>query len=133
MKEEEHTLTKTYKKKMPVFWWTQKMSHLIFIAREFTSVAVAFFVLVLLFLIRAVGNGQEAYVAYIEMLKTPLFMFLSVFSLGGLLFHSISWFNLAPKAMVVKLGKKKVPGLFIVLANYLGWLVISIALVWFLL
>ena len=125
--------SKTYRKKLPIFWWTQRMSHLIFIARELTSVAVAYFALVILFLIRAISKGEEAYLDYLAFMKSPIMIAMSIFVLGGLLFHSITWFNLAPKAMVVKVGKNRVPGFLIALSNYVGWVVISVILVWFLL
>jgi fumarate reductase subunit C len=50
--------------------------------------------------------------------------------LGGLIFHSITWFNLAPKAMVIKLGDKPIPGIIIALMNYGGWVAISLFFVW---
>ena len=125
--------SKTYRKKLPILWWTQKWSHLIFIARELTSLAVAYFVIVILFLMRALSKGEEAYHEFMTLLKSPGMIFLSFFVLGGLLFHSISWFNLAPKAMVIKVGKNKVPDVFIALSNYVGWIVISVMLAWFLL
>jgi len=69
----------------------------------------------------------------LSFLASPLAIIIHVLLLGGLLFHSITWFNLAPKAMVIKLGGKNIPGALIALANYMGWLVISgllIFLVW---
>lgn len=122
---------KTYKRKMPIFWWTQRTSHLIFIARELTSMAVAYLAILLLFLIRAISSGEEAYFEFIDLLKSPLMIVLSLFVFGGLLFHSISWFNLAPKAIVIKVGKTRIPGFIIALSNYIGWLIISIVIVWF--
>lgn len=125
--------SKTYRKKLPIFWWIQKWSYLVFIARELTSLAVAYFVIVILFLMRAISKGEEAYFEYIELLKLPGMVLFSVFVLGGLLFHSITWFNLAPKAMVIKIGKNRVPGIVIALSNYIGWVAISFAIVWILL
>ncbi|PYQ18386.1 MAG: fumarate reductase subunit C, partial [Acidobacteria bacterium] len=48
-------------------------------------------------------------------------------SLAFLLFHSITWFNLAPTAMVVRVRGKRVPGLVIAGANYAAWIVLSAA------
>ena len=41
------------------------------------------------------------------------------------LFHAITWFNLTPKAMVVRLGGKRVPDWVILGSNYAAWLVLS--------
>ncbi|PYO57020.1 MAG: fumarate reductase subunit C, partial [Candidatus Rokuibacteriota bacterium] len=36
-----------------------------------------------------------------------------------------TWFNLTPKAMVVRLGGKRVPDWVILGSNYAAWLVLS--------
>lgn len=133
MTDSTQSASKTYKKKMPILWWTKRTSHLLFITRELTSLAVAYFAIILLFLIRALSQGQEAYNEFIALLKSPTVMLLSMIALCGLIFHSVTWFNLAPKAMVIKVGKRRVPAVLIVLANYAGWLVISVVIGWFLL
>jgi len=124
--------SRTYKRKMPILWWTKRASYLKFIGRELTSLAVAYFVVIILFLIRALSKGEDSYYNFIEFLKSPVMMLLSIITLGGLMFHSITWFNLAPKAMVIKLGKYRVPGFLIALSNYIGWVIISVVIVWLL-
>lgn len=126
------TLNKPYKKKMSIFWWARRPSHIHFIIRELTSLTVAFFTVELLLLIRAISKGPETYAAFLEALQSPVMIILNVIAFAGLLFHSITWFNLAPKAMVIKLGKNRVPGTLIVLANYGGWILISLVVAWLL-
>lgn len=123
---------KLYKRTMNIFWWTNRWIHIKFIARELTSVCVAAYVVLLLFYVRAILNGPEAFASFSEALKSPLIIVVHVLMLGGLIFHSITWFNLAPKAMVIKLGDKPVPGILIALSNYIGWVVISVFFVWLL-
>lgn len=125
--------TKLYKRQYNIFWWSRRWIHIKFILRELTSVCVATYVLLLLFLVRAVFTGPEAYHEFMTLMQSPVSIVIHVFLLGGLIFHSITWFNLAPKAMVVKLGDKPVPGLLIALSNYVGWIVISVFLVWLML
>lgn len=117
---------------MPLFWWTKRSSHLQFILRELTSLAVAYFSLVLLYLTISLSQGEESYLEFISHLGTPSMMILNTIALGGLLYHSISWFNLAPKAMVIKLGKQRIPDLLITASNYFGWIIVSILITWFL-
>jgi fumarate reductase subunit C len=121
---------KLYRKHINIFWWANRWIHIKFIARELTSVCVAGYVIVLLFFVRSVLAGPEAFEKFSSLMPSPLVMVLHVFVLGGLLFHSITWFNLAPKAMVIKLGEKNLPGIVIALLNYAGWVVVSLALVW---
>ena len=116
-----------YRRRVSVWWWLQSRSYTGFVLRELTSVAVAFFALVLLWQIRALGQGPEAYARVLARLRSPLFVALDVLALAFVLFHSITWFNLAPKAMVVRLQGKRVPDLLVAGANYAAWIVLSAA------
>lgn len=132
MNQQHIALSKPYKKKMSIFWWTKRLSHIRFITRELTSLSVAFFAIELLFLLRALAISPEAYATYLEVMQSPVMVVLNTIAFAGLIFHSITWFNLAPKAMVIKLGKNRVPGILIVLANYGGWMLISLLIAWLL-
>ena len=46
--------------------------------------------------------------------------------MAGALFHTITWFNLAPRALVVRIGEDKVPDLLIAGPHYMGWMVFSL-------
>ena len=124
---------KWHRAKIPIFWWIHKLPHIRFIARELTSVAVALYACVLLFQIVAVADGPEAYARFLAWLKTPFSVFLHAVAFLFVLFHSITWFNLAPKALVVSLGNKRVPPVAIVALNYAAWLILSLAISWILL
>jgi len=118
---------RSYRRRVSVWWWLQSRSYTGFVLRELTSVAVAFFALVLLWQIRALGQGPEAYARVLARLRSPLDATLDVLALAYVLFHSITWFNLAPKAMVVRLRGKRVPDLLVAGANYAAWIVLSAA------
>ncbi len=45
------------------------------------------------------------------------------------LFHTVTWFGVAPKAMPLQIGEKKVPSAAIIMAHYAGWIVVSAAVV----
>lgn len=131
MEQQGSTYFRPYKAKMSIFWWTERLSHFRFIMRELTSLTVAFFAVVFIFYLRSLAQGPEAYAQFLEKLQSPVFIVLHILALGGLIFHSITWFNLAPKAMVVKVGKKHLPDGLIITANYAGWLIISLLIIWF--
>jgi fumarate reductase subunit C len=40
-------------------------------------------------------------------------------------YHSVTWFNLTPKALPVQLGEEFVPGWVIAGAHFAGWAVLS--------
>ena len=116
-----------YRRRVSVWWWLQSRSYTGFVLRELTSVFVALFALVLLWQIRALGQGPDAYARMLARLRSPLFVTLDALALAFVLFHSITWFNLAPKAMVVRLRGKRVPDLLVAGANYAAWVVLSAA------
>ena len=116
-----------YRRRVSVWWWLQSRSYTGFVLRELTSVFVALFALVLLWQIRALGQGPDAYARVLARLRSPLFVTVNALALAFVLFHAITWFNLAPKAMVVRLKGKRVPDLVVAGANYAAWVVLSAA------
>ena len=51
----------------------------------------------------------------------------------GLLFvllHTFTWFHLTPRAVVIRMGGKKLPDPMIIAPNYVAWIVISVFVAW---
>ena len=130
MENSNQSETKLYIKRVPILWWSHRWVDIKFITRELTSVIVAVYSITFLFYVRSLSQGPEAFARFSEKLSSPWFIAWHCFALVALLYHSITWFNLAPKAMVVKIGETKIPGGWIALFNYLGWAVISVFLFW---
>lgn len=124
---------KWYRRRISVWWWLEGWASTKFVLRELTSVPVAFFALVLLWQVSALGEGPEAYARFLAWMRMPLFLVLNTLAFLAILFHAITWFNLAPKAMVIRLGGKRIPEFAIAGLNYAGWLVASWVVAWLLL
>ena len=124
---------KWHRVRMPIFWWVHQWPHLRFILRELTSVPVAFYAIVLLFHVRAVAQGQEAYADFLSLLQSPIPIVLHAVAFVFVIFHSITWFNLAPKALVIRIGNKRIADWMILVANYFSWVVITSLVAWLLL
>ncbi len=124
---------KWYRNRVSTWWWTQQWRSFKFILRELSSVAVGYCGAILLVLLWSLIQGPEAYATFQAWLKTPLFILMSVVAFGFVLYHSITWFNLAPKAMPVRVGGKRLPEWMIAAPNYIVWIVISAVTIWFLL
>ncbi len=122
-----------YRRRVSVWWWLQNRSYAEFVLRELTSVFVAFFAVVYLWQLRALAQGPEAYGQFLARLKTPLFLALDAVAFLFVLFHAITWLNLTPKAMVMRLRGKRVPDWVILSSNYAAWLVLSGAVAFMLL
>jgi fumarate reductase subunit C len=83
--------------------------------------------------VRAVARGEVAYRAFIEWSAHPVVLTVNVVAFFFIVFHALTWFAVAPQAIVAHLGKKRVPAPLIAASHYGAWVVVSAALVWFLL
>ena len=119
--------------RVSTYWWLERWSYLAFILRELSSVFIAWFVAFLLLLIHAVGQGDEPYKQFLAWSQNPFVFVLNVVSLFFVAFHAFTWFNLAPKALVLRLRGKRVPGAWIAASNYAAWAVVSALLAWMIL
>jgi fumarate reductase subunit C len=122
-----------HRTRMSTYWWLKHRDYLVFILRELSSVFVAWFVVYLLMLIVAVSQGEASYQQFLSWTWRRAVFVLNLVSLLFVLFHSITWFNLAPQAMAVHFRGKRVQGVWIAAANYLAWALVSALVAWILL
>ena len=122
-----------YRQRVSTYWWIGSWRYLLFILRELTSVSVAWSVVMTLLLLRALLTGPDAYARFMHGMQSPLIIALNVIAFCFLLLHTITWFNLAPRAMPVRVGGKRVPEFLVAAPNYVLWLVASAAIAWFVL
>jgi len=115
---------------MSVWWWLKDRAYMKFVVRELTSVFVAYFAVLFLWQIRAVRQGPDAYAQFMERLKTPLFLTVNIVVFLFVLYHTITWFNLTPTAMVVRVRGKRVPDTIVAGSNYVAWLIVSVIVAW---
>ncbi len=122
-----------YRKRVSTYWWLWRWPYMKFILRELSSVAVALFVIITLLQIRALVQGPQAYAEFEGWLKMPLLIGMNAVSLVFVLFHATTWFNLAPRAMVVRFRGRRIPDLLIAAPNYVAWGAVSATVAWLLL
>jgi fumarate reductase subunit C len=121
------------RRRVSTYWWLGSVPYFLFIARELSSIFVAWFVLYLLMLVRALAHGEVVYQEFLVWSGGPFVLILNLVSFVFILFHAITWFNLAPKAMVVHVGSTRVPGFLIAASNYGAWVLASAVVAWLLL
>jgi fumarate reductase subunit C len=119
-----------YRQRLPLFWWTKRRSYATFMLREMSSLFVAVFVVELLFLVRAVANGPAAYDGFLAVMANPAMIVLNLVALAFVLLHAVTFANLTPRAMVVRLRGRTVPPRAILAGVYFGWLVVTAFLAW---
>ena len=121
------------RQRVSTYWWLEKPAYFAFILRESTCLFVAWFAIYLLLLIKALVDGPAAYQAFMAWSAAPWMILLNVVSFALLVFHAITFFDAAPQALVVHLGKTRVPGQLVLLGHYAAWIAASAAVVWLLL
>jgi fumarate reductase subunit C len=122
-----------FRSRMSTYWWLTRWSYLAFILRELSSIFIAWFVVYLLLLVRAVIQGDSRYQQFLGWSGSPVVLLLNLVSLGFVVLHTVTWFNLAPKAVVVRVRGKRVPGSWITATNYVAWALSSALVAWLLL
>jgi fumarate reductase subunit C len=130
---EERAMTtpvRAFRQPVDRFWWAKRRSYLLFMLREISCVFVAWFVVYLLLLVRAVGDGPDSYVRFLNWSANPLVVSLNVIALIFLLLHAVTWFNLAPRAIVPHIRGRRVPARVVLAGHYAAWFVVSAAVAW---
>ncbi len=115
---------------MSVWWWTKKRTYFLFVMRELSSIFVAWLVVFLLLLIRAVVDGEAAYADFLDWASSPLLVAINVVAFAFVLLHTVTWFMLTPQAVVLNLRGRRLPGSVIIAAQYAGLGVVSAFVLW---
>ena len=121
---------KWYRKRLPIFWWLERFSYAKFITRELTSLAVGYTAMLLIAQVWFLSSGEQAYERFLSVLRSPAVLVFHGIVLLFLLFHSITWLNLAPKALVLRVGSKRLPDVAVLAGHYAAWLGATALLVW---
>jgi fumarate reductase subunit C len=124
------TDVRLYRPRVSTWWWTRRRSYLVFVLRELSSIFVAWFVVYLVLLLDAVGQGSSAYERFLDWASAPWVTALNVVALAFVLLHTVTWFNLTPQAMAVRMAGRVVPAWQIVAGQYAGLVVVSGFVLW---
>ncbi len=98
--------------------------------RELTSIFVAGYCVFLLVMISKLGRGPDSYSSLITALESPTSVVLHLISLAFVLYHTITWFNLTPKILVLYRGEDRIPQSVVAGTFYAGWAVVSLIIAW---
>lgn len=119
-----------YQRPVHLFWWLERRSYVLFVLRELSSVFIAWFVVFLLMLINAVSDGEASYQKFLDWSGQWWVIAINVIAMLFVLLHAVTWFALAPRAMVIKVRGSRLPPRQVVAAHYLAWLVLSAIVAW---
>ena len=116
----------TYHRPVPNTWWLKRKPYVLFMIRELTSIFVAGYCIFLLVFVYKLTQGADIYGNFIDVLKSPSSVALHLITLAFVLYHTITWFNLTPKILVLYRGEDRIPQGLVAATFYAGWVVVSI-------
>ncbi|MFQ5968374.1 MAG: fumarate reductase subunit C [Acidimicrobiia bacterium] len=118
-------MNREYVGALPPDWWFRKVSYFIFMVRELTSLAVAAYAVFLLVLVASAADAESFSELY-EALRSPVSVVLHLIVLLPVLLHAVTWINLMPKSLAIRLGEERVPELFIAAGGFAAWIGVSL-------
>lgn len=122
---------KPYVKPMPRTWFLANPFHTWYMLREGTSIFVGLYSLILLWGLASLVKGEAAWAHWLSVMEHPAYMVFHVVALVAALYHTVTWFSLAPKAMHLQRGAQKLPDTPIVIAHYVAFVVASLVIIAF--
>ena len=113
-------------------WYMRNSRYKVYVMRELTSFLVAFYSFLTIAALAALASDSaEAWNGFLASQQSMgMVIFHGLALLYFLFYQTFPWFKLAPKAMPIQLGEKKLPDMFIVVGHYVAWVVASAFIFW---
>lgn len=124
---------KEYHREMSNLWWLGRANYLKFILREFSSLFVAYFLVVMLLQVAALSHGVQSYLAFQQWMREPLMLIVNIIALCFLILHAVTWCQLVPKAVYPRHRGERLPVMATALPSYIVWLIATIVVAAFIL
>jgi fumarate reductase subunit C len=117
---------KPYTRELPNDWWMKQLFYTKYMLREGSSVFITFYSLVLAWGVFRLSQGEVAFNAWLEALQNPIAIFLHFITLIFALYHTITWFSLAPKAADIWIKGKRLTDNIIVSGHYVAFIIATV-------
>lgn len=101
-------------------WWLKNPVYVRYILRESTAVFVGIYAVILLVGLLRLSSGEAAWNNWLIAMQSPGAILFHVVALGAAVYHSVTWFSVAPKVMPpLIINGEKVPVAKIVTGQYI--------------
>lgn len=113
-------------------WYFGNARYRRYMLREVTCLLVGFYCILLIWALAALAGGSaERWDAFLASQQNMAMVVVHAVALVYyLVYMTFDWFKLAPKAMPVQLGEKKLPDRAIVIGHYAAWAVVTLFILW---
>lgn len=109
---------KPYVQELPTDWWMKQLFYTKYMIREGSSVFITIYSLILAWGLLRLSQGEAAFNAWMSSLQHPAMIIVHVIALGLALYHTVTWFALAPKAVDLWIKGKRLDDKAIVTGHY---------------
>jgi fumarate reductase subunit C len=112
-------------------WYMRNGRYKRYMLREVTCLLVGLYCFLAIWGLAALAAGAENWNAFLKAQQLPgMAGFHAVILVYFLVYMTFDWFKLAPKAMAVQMGEKKLPDQYIVIVHYVAWAIVSLFVFW---
>ena len=108
-------------------WIFRHPRYVRYMVREFSCLFIGGWTLLMVWGLKQLAEGPAAWAAFLELLKSPASIVFHLLALAFAIYHSVTWFNLTPKALPLQVGEGFVPDWVIAGAHYVAWVVVSLS------
>ncbi|CRK85496.1 Fumarate reductase subunit C [Candidatus Providencia siddallii] len=99
---------KPYIREIKSDWWRKNNFYKLYMMRECTSIFQIWFSFLVLYGIFMLKNGEKSWFIFINFLNNPIVYIINTITLIAMLIHTITWFNLVPKAINIIINDIKI-------------------------
>ena len=111
-------------------WYMRKGRYKVYMLREMTCLLVGFYSFLVIFGLAALVSAERWDAFLASQQNAAMIAFHGFALIYFLIYQTFAWFELAPKAMPLQIGEKKLPDSYIVIAHYVAWAVLSAFVFW---
>lgn len=122
-----------YHKPQRPLWWMDNRFFSLYMLREATALFALSYCALLITGLYSLSQGEAAWNAWLGALTHPVCIAFHCLALAAVLYHTLTWFRLAPKIMVVRIGDWTLPQKSMLIGQWLGFAACSTTLLFVLL
>lgn len=112
-------------------WYMRHGRYKVYVMRELTSFLVMFYSFLTILGISALADSAERWNAFLaSQQSTAMVVFHALALLYFMFYQTFPWYKLAPKAMPIQVGEKKLPDSYIIIGHYVAWVLVSAFIFW---
>ena len=117
-----------YVRPMSSEWIFRHPRYVRYMVREFSCLFIGGWTVLMVYGLKQLSDGPAAWAAFLSLLKSPAGVVFQLLTLAFATYHSITWFNLTPKALPLRFGEDFVPDWVIAAAHFAAWGLVSVVI-----